>query len=102
MLASIMLRALERENKIVSLRITIDDRPGILGVITSLLGEEHANILEVSHRRMFLDVPAKGITVDFMIETKDAAHSAAVIARLEAEEFAVVRLEGPGGAEIDP
>ena len=102
MLASIMLRALERENKIVSLRITIDDRPGILGVITTLLGEEHANILEVSHRRMFLDVPAKGITVDFMIETKDAVHSAAVIARLEAEGFAVIRLEGPGGAEIEP
>ena len=101
-LASIMLRSLERENKIISLRITIEDRPGILGVITTLLGEEHANILEVSHRRLFLDVPAKGITVDFMIETKDGAHSAAVIARLEAEGFAVVRLEGPGGAEIEP
>jgi len=100
-LASIMLRSLERENKIISLRITIDDRPGILGAITTLLGEEHANILEVSHRRMFLDVPAKGISVDFMIETKDAAHSAAVIARLEAEGFAVVRLEGPAGAEIE-
>ena len=100
-LASIMLRSLERENKIISLRITIDDRPGILGAITTLLGEEHANILEVSHRRMFLDVPAKGISVDFMIETKDAAHSAAVIARLVAEGFAVVRLEGPGGAEIE-
>jgi threonine dehydratase len=101
-LASIMLRSLERENKIISLRITIEDRPGILGVITTLLGKEHANILEVSHRRLFLDVPAKGITVDFLIETKDAAHSAAVITRLEAEGFAVVRLEGPGGAEIEP
>jgi hypothetical protein len=59
-LASIMVRELERDDRIVSFRLTIMDRPGELGAIASLLGELGANILEVDHRRLFLDVPAKG------------------------------------------
>ena len=46
-LASIMVRELEREERIVSFRLTIADRPGVLGPIASLLGELGANILGV-------------------------------------------------------
>ena len=59
-LASIMVRELERSDRIVSFRLTIADRPGVLGPIASLLGQLGANILEIGHRRLFLDVPAKG------------------------------------------
>ena len=59
-LASVMVRELEREDRIVSFRLTIPDRPGILGHIASRLGELGANILAVDHHRLFLDVPAKG------------------------------------------
>ena len=59
-LASIMVRELERESHIVSFRLTIPDRPGVLGLIATRLGALGANILEVEHRRLFLDVPAKG------------------------------------------
>ena len=73
-LASIMVRELERENRIVSFRLTIPDRPGVLGVIATRFGELGANILEVDHRRLFLDVPAKGAKLDVTVETRDAAH----------------------------
>ena len=99
-LASVIVRGLGREGKIVSLRITISDQPGMLGRIASLLGEERANILEVSHRRMFLDVPAKGATLDLMIETKDRAHARQVMARLADEGLPPRELESPGGREI--
>src|ERR1700737_3964554 len=59
-LASIMVRELEREDRIVSFRLTIPDRPGVLGQIATRLGELGANILAVDHRRLFLDIPAKG------------------------------------------
>ena len=36
-LASIMVRELERENRIVSFRLTIPDRPGVLGMIATRL-----------------------------------------------------------------
>ena len=92
MLASILTRGLEREDKIISLRLVADDQPGLLGRIATCLGDAGANILEVSHRRMFLDVPAKGITLDVMIETKDARHAAEIIAKLQAKGFSVFRL----------
>jgi threonine dehydratase len=92
-LASILVRGLEREDKIVSLRLVVDDQPGMLGRVATCLGEAGANILEVSHRRMFLDVPAKGITLDVMIETKDARHAAEIMAKLETSGFSVFRVE---------
>ncbi|MGA8969749.1 MAG: threonine ammonia-lyase, partial [Pseudolabrys sp.] len=69
-LASIMVRELERENQIVSFRLTIPDRPGVLGTIATRIGALGANILEVDHRRLFLDVPAKGAKLDVTIETR--------------------------------
>jgi hypothetical protein len=43
---------------------------------------------------MFLDVPAKGITLDVMFETKDARHAAEIMEKLQAKGFAVFRLGG--------
>jgi threonine dehydratase len=91
-LASIMVRELERDNRIVSFRLTIADRPGLLGQIATTLGELGANILEVDHRRLFLDVPAKGARLDVTVETRDAAHADEILAVLKAEGFAPVRI----------
>jgi len=99
-LASIVVRGLEHEEKIISLRITITDQPGVLGAIATMLGDAGANILEVSHRRMFLEVPAKGATLDFVIETKDAAHGRQVMKSISAAGFEVVRLAEGAGSEF--
>ena len=92
-LASIMVRELEREDRIVSFRLTIPDRPGILGQIASRLGGFGANILGVDHHRLFLDVPAKGAKLDVTIETRDAAHAEQVFGALAADGFNPVRIE---------
>lgn len=99
-LASIAFRGLESESKIISLRLVVPDQPGILGRIATCLGGAGANILDVSHRRMFLDVPAKGTTLDVMIETKGPGHAGDIVGKLTAEGFEVIRLDGPGGREI--
>ncbi len=92
-LASIMVRELEREARIVSFRLTIPDRPGVLGIIATRLGELGANILEVDHRRLFLDVPAKGAKLDVTIETRDAPHASEILAALKADGYQPVRIE---------
>ena len=95
--ASIMVRELERENRIVSFRLTIPDRPGVLGIIATRLGTLGANILEVDHRRLFLDVPAKGAKLDVTVETRDAAHAEEIMRALAADGYQPVRIE-PGAA----
>ena len=92
-LASIMVRELDRESRIVSFRLTIPDRPGVLGVIATRLGELGANILEVDHRRLFLDVPAKGAKLDVTIETRDAAHADEIFAAMGASGYQPVRID---------
>jgi len=92
-LASIMVRELERDERMVSFRLTIPDRPGVLGHIATRLGELGANILEVDHHRLFLDVPAKGARLDVTVETRDSAHVQEILAVLEAEGFQPLRIE---------
>jgi threonine dehydratase len=91
-LASILIRGLERESKIVSLRLSISDRPGMLGEIATEIGRCGANILEVFHRRLYLDVPAKGAVVELVIETKDEAHAQMTLERLTSLGFEVTRM----------
>jgi threonine dehydratase len=86
-LASIMVRELEREDRIVSFRLTIPDRPGVLGHIATRLGDLGANILAVDHRRLFLDVPAKGTRLDVTMETRHQVHAEEIFEALEAEGF---------------
>jgi threonine dehydratase len=99
--ASIMVRELERDDRIVSYRISIQDRPGTLGSIATLLGKLGANILEVHHRRLFLDMPARGARLDVTVETRDRAHADAIVRALHDEGYTVERIDtGAGG--FDP
>lgn len=75
LLASVLTRELVREQRIVSLRIIGDDRPGLLGTVSAIIGRLGANIIEVAHNRLALDVPAKGAEFDILIETRDAQHT---------------------------
>jgi threonine dehydratase len=86
-LASVMVRELERENRVVSFRLTIPDQPGVLGHIATRLGQLGANILGVEHRRLFLDVPAKGAKLDVTVETRDRTHGEQIFKALEGEGF---------------
>ncbi len=92
-LASIMVRELERSDRIVSFRLTIADRPGVLGPIASLLGRLGANILEIGHRRLFLDVPAKGARLDVTVEARDRQHAEEILAALSAGGYQPLRIE---------
>jgi threonine dehydratase len=98
-LASIMVRELERADRIVSFRLTIPDRPGVLGQIATRLGEFGANILSVDHHRLFLDVPAKGAMLDVTVETRDAAHAEEIFNALVADGYQPVQM--PSGTALE-
>ena len=82
LLASVLTRALVRDNRLVNIRIIGDDRPGLLALVSKVIGDAGANIVEVTHNRIALDVPAKGAEFDIMMETRDAQHTQDVIEAL--------------------
>ena len=95
LLSSIIVRQLGRKQQIVGLRITIPDRPGILGEISTIIGDLGGNVLEVDHHRTFLNVPVKGASIDITIETRDADHARDIIAGIESKGHTVEHLNAP-------
>jgi threonine dehydratase len=93
--ASIMVRELAREERVVAIRVFISDRPGVLAEISRAIGSTGGNILEVSHRRTMLNVPPKGAVVEVTIETHGGEHAAEIVSALSALGFRVERLDPP-------
>jgi threonine dehydratase len=87
LLASILMRNLVRDGRIVRLRVKIPDRPGMLARVTNVIGAAGANIMEVSHQRLFGHVEAKSTDLDVVMETRDRSHVDDVIAMLAAAGF---------------
>ena len=87
LLASVLTRELVRAQRLVSLRIVGDDRPGLLATVSAVVGRAGGNIIEVAHNRLALDVPAKGAEFDIMIETRDAQHTQEIMDALRSEGY---------------
>lgn len=82
LLASIMVRELARQGRIISLEAQFVDQPGVLARLTAAIGEAGGNILEVTHNRLALSHLVREATVRLTIETRDDEHTARVLERL--------------------
>ena len=93
LLASVLLRGLVRDGRIVRLRLMIGDAPGQLARVAGLIGGAGGNIVEVLHQRLF-GVVAKATELDVTVETRDRAHLGELLAALQSDGFKVRVLEG--------
>ncbi len=82
LLASVIMRGLVRSGRLTRLQVEIPDVPGSLALVATTVGQAGANIVEIAHQRMFLDVSARSAELEVVIETYDHAHVERVIAAL--------------------
>jgi threonine dehydratase len=94
LLASILMRGLVRDGRIVRLRVKINDRPGALAAVATQIGLAGGNIIEVQHQRLFGGIAAKSAELDIILETRDRAHVREIIDALIAHGHKVKLLEG--------
>jgi threonine dehydratase len=94
LLASILMRGLVRDGRIVRLRIKINDRPGALAAVATQIGLTGGNIIEVQHQRLFGGVAAKSAELDIILETRDRAHVREIMEALADHGYKVKLLEG--------
>ncbi len=87
LLASVLMRGLVRDGRMVRLRIEIPDQPGALARVAQTIGEAGGNIVEIYHQRLFHDVPVKRADLDVVIETIDRGHVDAIRDALRAAGF---------------
>jgi len=90
LLSGVLTRQLAREGRLSRLRFDIVDRPGQLAAVVTVLSNAAANIVEVSHQRIFTDLPAKSVILEVVIETRDRPHLASTIGALRAANIDVV------------
>ncbi len=89
LLSNVILRELMREGRIMQLVVEIEDQPGWLAKIATVVGEAGGNILDVSHNRMMTDMPVKSADLGLTIEARDAAHGAEIRETLENAGFVI-------------
>jgi threonine dehydratase len=83
-------RGLATDGRLCRFTATISDRPGGLARFAGLIAEEGASVVDIAHDRAFGEEDISTVTVHCVVETRDAAHIAALYERLNREGFRVV------------
>ncbi len=91
LLASVILRGLGRQGRLVRFLVDAEDAPGRLAELAAVIGAAGANIVEVEHGRLTSDLAVRRARVSFVLETLDAPHADRVAAALVDAGFAVER-----------
>jgi len=84
LLSAVLMRGLVRDGRLVRLRVVMPDVAGSLAKVTAMIGAAGGNILEVQHQRLFGTASIKSPEVEFVVETRDRAHTQALVAHLNA------------------
>lgn len=74
-LANTLLRSLLRDGRLLSLKMEIPDRPGVLADISRRIGDAGGNIIEVSHQRLFTTPSVQAAELEIMVEARDPEHA---------------------------
>ncbi len=93
LLANVLLRDLARSGRLARLRINLQDRPGSLVRVMHEFEQHNVNILEISHQRIFTNLPAKGLVTDIECEARDREQLEALISDLRAKGYQVSHVE---------
>jgi threonine dehydratase len=102
LLASILMRGLVREGRLVRLRSELPDLPGALSRVSGVIGKHAGNIVEVHHQRLFHDTSVKRAELDVVVETQNRRHVEVLIAALVAAGFPTQLLPNTGEADREP
>ena len=97
LLASVLMRQLVHESRLVSLSIEIEDSPGFLARVAGSVGASGGNIVQVHHERLSAGRHAKSATLEMLIEAQDEAHTNQIIADLQTAGYIVRRVQGGYG-----
>jgi len=87
MMERVISRGLVASDRYLTLRIGLPDRPGQLAVVSAVIADANANVVEVLHTRHNSGLPIGEVQIDISVETRGAAHRDQVLARLRASGF---------------
>lgn len=81
-LSRLIAREVAARGRLLKVRLSIPDRPGSLHMVSGILAQQGANILEVLHDRSFSSIPGN-VEVTFTLEVRDIKHRETLLLSLE-------------------
>ena len=87
MMERVISRGLVASDRYMTLRIGLPDRPGQLAVVSALIAEAGANVVEVLHTRHGAGMQISEVAIDIAMETRGRAHQASLLEQLEAAGY---------------
>ena len=79
LVSRIIERGLIHDGRLAELFVCIQDRPGSLAAVTTLLGEQGANILQLDHRRGGPGLRITDAEVEILLETRGREHVRTIV-----------------------
>jgi threonine dehydratase len=99
-LANVILRNLARSGKIGRISVLLDDKVGALYELAGIFTRNGANIIEVSHQRIFGVLSAKSTQTEIEYEIRDASALDALLKEIESMGYAyeIMSISGRRGS----
>lgn len=88
-LGRILERGLASDGRLCRFSATISDRPGGLAQFATIVAEEGASVVDITHDRAFANGDISTVVIRCVVETRDADHINALHTRLKKEGFEV-------------
>jgi threonine dehydratase len=93
MLISVMRHGLTVAGRYLVVRTHLQDRPGELIKLLSLVAEERGNVIAVEHHREGMDIPVSATEVELTLVTRDEEHCLQLLAAMAERGYTVDRLQ---------
>ena len=93
-LGRIISRGLQKNGRIMRLRVPLNDAPGSLARLLDLLAHLKANVLQVNHARNVGNMPIYTARVDLELETRGPSHVEEITGELKKSGYMVEKEAG--------
>ena len=85
----IIEKGLVKTGRNAELRTIIDDRPGALQQLLSIIAANKANVISINHHRLDPDIPLNKAQVDVLLETQSREHVEMIMKDLNSRGYNV-------------
>lgn len=89
-LSRVITRGLSKSGRNFTFKIDLPDKPGQLSGVCNVIADAGGNIISVTHERINTSAEINGCTIRLELETRDAAHIAAIREALAAKGYNVL------------
>jgi threonine dehydratase len=85
----IVRQAMARQGRILRFSVLLDDRPGALAELLSVVARQGGNILDIDHLQGARDVPVMMARVEIELETRGREHAAGLLDAIKRAGYSV-------------